>query len=270
VPLALGNWREGRRGVWVSPLDRTMLTDRPNQTGTFNLSKGYELKRQPKWEKSYDKIKSELLTLACRGDFRIVASNLAESHNISRTVLKDVQLRLIEDGIVRMKGRSWLLNRFDFQVISEHYSVRKVLEPHALRTGFANIDFDEAGRCLERLEDAAKRREELSSAQLERMEQDLHVDTLSKCGNTFLMEILRRSRLVHVFNSYYYPKFNPDTLFVQEHINVFTSILRRDVAKAEVALMHHLDASEQHTHARVRSVILGTEISDQRYARLVN
>lgn len=259
----------GRRGVWVSPHAQSGQTNKPAETGTFELSDGYELLRAPKWEKNYDQIKSELLILACRGNFRIVPSNLAEDHNISRTILKDVQLWLVEDGIIRVEGRSWFLNQFDFKTISDQYSVRKVLEPHALKAGFANIDFSVAESCLERLEGASKRHGDLTSMQLERLEQDLHVEVLSKCGNTFLMDILRRSRLVHVFNSYYYPKFAPETLFVQEHIEVFKAILRHDAERAGSALVRHLDASERHTHSRVNLFVLESEDLNFRYARLV-
>lgn len=261
--------QDGKRGVWVSPHDQSTQTKKPLETGTFDLSEGYELKRAPKWERNYDQIKSELLTLACQGDFRIVASNLAESHSISRTILKDVQVRLVDDGIIRIEGRNWFLNRFDFQTISDQYSVRRILEPHALKTGFPKIDFSEAELCLERLEATARRYDDLTSAQLERLEEDLHVEILSKCGNAFLMDILRRSRLVHVFNSYYYPKFSPKTLFVREHLEVFKAILLRDVESAAAALIKHLDASEKHTHSRVKSLVVETEDLNVSYARLI-
>lgn len=262
--------KDGKRGFWVSSGDQSAQSENPAVTGTFDLSTGYALERTPKWGKNYDQIKSELLSLACRGDYRIIASNLAETHNISRTILKDVQLRLVDDGIIRVEGRNWLLNRFDFQMISDQYSVRKILEPHALETGFANIDLAEAELCLARLEDAAMLHDAPTSTLLERLEEDLHVAILSKCRNTFLMDILRRSRLVHVFNSFYYPQFTPETLFVKEHINVFQSILRRDVEAAKVALMTHLDSSERQTQARVRSFVAETEDLICGYARLIN
>ena len=45
--------------------------------------------------------------------------------------------------------------------------------------------------------------DELNYKQLEGLEKDLHVTMLSKCGNSLLMDVPRRSQLVHVFNSFY-------------------------------------------------------------------
>lgn len=256
----------GRRGVVIAPSGHSFV--KPVKAD-LRLSKRHEVNRSNKWEQNYDRIKSELLALSCKGSFRIVSSNLAESHGISRTILKDIQLRLVDDGIIRVDGRNWMLNRFDYDSLSQQFSVRKVLEPFALREAFPNIDLDETQQQLERLEQAKIQSGQLTSAQLEALEDDLHVHTLAQCGNPFLMDMLRRSRLVHVFNSFYFPIFHPQNLFVDEHIEVFGAILAQDLDAATEALVHHLDASLTNTCLRVKKFVDETADLRVNYTRAV-
>lgn len=260
----------GKRGFYVShghkPSDKTQAESGLNAA----LSDAYEINRSAKWEHRYSLIKYELLALSCRGGFRIVPSNLAESHGISRTTLKDVQLRLVDDGIARVEGRSWIINRFDDAAISEQFSVRKVLEPYALRTAFPNLHRKFAMDCLERLEDVKPRAGDVESSELERLEEDLHVRTLAFCGNRFLMDLLRRCRMVHVFNSFYYPKFQPANLFVEEHIAVFEAIMNSDADGAAAALNEHLESSLNNTRARVEQFASAVKDLEFSYARQVN
>jgi DNA-binding GntR family transcriptional regulator len=260
----------GKRGFLISAVDDV----KPSKSeasqaakGNLEISTHYEVDRSVKWESKYDEIKSELLALSCRGRFRIVPSNLAERHGISRTILKDIQLRLVDDGIARVEGRNWILNRFDQKSIDEQFSVRKILEPFALRSAFPQIDLKFASDCLARLEDAKPRQGKLESAELERLEEDLHVKTLSFCDNTFLMDVLRRSRLVHVFNSFYYPKYRSDNLFVDEHIAIFKAILDQDVDAAAGALSTHLENSLAGTQWRVGQYATAADGLDVSYAR---
>ncbi len=244
--------RAGRRGFLVSSGEGS--TSAELETGTdarSALSAVKRLTRTQKWERNYGRIKAELLKLASRGEFKIVPSNLAERYEISRTVLRDIQLRLVEDGIVRLEGQQWILNRFDAWSVAEQFAVRILLEPFALKEGFERIPRHEARDCLERLQEANRQTDALTSELLERMENDLHDRMLSYCGNSFLMDVLRRSRLVHVFNSYYYPIHHPQNLFTDEHIPVFEAILAEDLPRASKALVAHLEASLGHTRVRL-------------------
>lgn len=257
----------GKRGFYVSH-SRVRQSEVQNDSEQVSrLSNTYKIDRSAKWEQRYNLIKSEFLALSCRGAYRIIPSNLAESHGISRTTLKDIQLRLMDDGIARVEGRSWLINRFDNTAIAEQFAVRKVLEPYALRAAFPNLEKSFAADCLERLESVKPRADVVGSSELEQLEEDLHVRTLAFCNNHFLMDLLRRCRMVHVFNSFYYPKFHPSNLFVDEHIAIFEAIVRNDVEVAADALNEHLEISLGNTLARVEQFASSVAGADFSYAR---
>lgn len=204
-----------------------------------------------KWIERYDAIKFELLALASAGERRIVPSKLAECHDISRTVLRDIQVRLVEDNIMRLDGQKWVLNRFDARAISEQFQVRILLEQHALSEGFDRIDQGFLQDCIARLESASQQSTSLTSQRLERLEADLHDHLLSYCGNDFLMAVLRRSRLVHVFNSFYFPRYSSRHLFADEHIEVLAAVRAGNLQAAQSALVWHLENSSQKTQDRL-------------------
>ena len=84
------------------------------------------------------------------------------------------------------------------------------------------------------------------------------------------MDLLRRCRMVHVFNSFYYPKFHPANLFVEEHIAVFEAIVNSDADGAVAALNEHLESSLNNTRARVKQFASAVEDLEISYARQVN
>ncbi len=242
--------QQGKRGFFTSCAGP--IADRQKPPDDAQPLAGIpKLKREKKWMERYDRIKAELLAAASTGEFRIVPSNLADQHDISRTVLNDIQFRLIADNIVRLDGQKWILNRFNKDSIVEQFAVRKLLEPYALSEGFERIDRVFVEECLRRVSAATTQTENFSSGQLEELEADLHDHILSYCGNEFLMVILRKCRLVHVFNSYYYPLYHPENLFVKEHEPVLQAVLSGDKKAACQALIDHLECSSQTTMDRL-------------------
>ncbi len=228
-----------------------------------------EVRRSMKWAEKYDEIKADLLAAASHGDFRIVPARLAEQYQISRTVLLDIQVRLIADGFVRLDGQKWFLNRFDAKAVADHFAVRMQLEPYALKEGFGHIDQKFAAECLEKLREADEHLDGLTVEQLENLESDLHEEMLSPCGNPYLMSVLRQSRIVHVFNSYYYLRFRPSNLFTTEHIDVFKGIVAGKPEVATQALLVHLENSCTDTQARLSTFAAAHPISDARYLKPV-
>lgn len=229
-----------------------------------------ELGRARKWTTVYDRIKADLLSGSSQGQYRIIPSRLADAHGITRTVLADVQVRLIADGLLRLEGQDWLLNRLDEKGIRDQYEVRKLLEPHALTLGFKKIDRALAARCLDDLKEANGNRDMVTAGQLEGLERDLHVRMLAPCDNVHLMEILRQSRLVHVFNSYYFEKYRPRHTFMMEHIDVFEAILAGRLRHAREALIDHMNTSIEDTIRRLSAFAEAQSTHDSPYLKPIS
>lgn len=257
----------GKRGFFVVGNGASSQQKTAEANAKRPLSAIKKLKRESKWMECYDTVKSELLAVASTGEFRIITSKLAEQHDISRTVLNDIQFRLIADNILRLEGQRWILNRFDKETIAEQFAVRKLLEPYALNEGFDRIDMSFVQACLERVVTARAQTEQHSSQQLEELEADLHDRVLSFCGNKFLMVMLRKCRLVHVFNSYYYPRYHPENLFAKEHEVVLQAILNGDRSEACKQLVEHLECSRQTTMDRLSRFTIDNADVDIRYVK---
>lgn len=244
--------RPGRSGFAVSsPRGASAESGHPDLEVLRPLEKTHLLRDNWKWTRVYDRIKADLLLAATKGDHRIVPSRMADHYGITRTVLRDAQLRLISDGILRLEGQDWRLNQLNERIIRDQYSVRKLLEPWALAESFSMIDRAMAYDCLEDLQRADADRSAVTADWLEKLETDLHVGLLEPCGNEHLMVILRHSRLVHVFNSYFFQEYRPRHAFLREHIEVFHQVVNGNLDGAKAALVFHLESSTADTVQRL-------------------
>jgi DNA-binding GntR family transcriptional regulator len=153
-----------------------------------------QLAARNRWEHIYPTVEHAIAICLAFGRFMINESTLAEHYSVSRTVAHEVLAKLERTGIVtRDQNQRWYAGPLTAKNIREHFEIRWLLEPVALRQAFPRLD----KRALER-----KRDELISAADgqlapeaLERIERDLHVELISHCDNELLLETVMRSQL---------------------------------------------------------------------------
>ena len=86
------------------------------------------------------------------GEYRIIEIELANHFKVSRTVVRDVLSRLQERGLVRKNQSShWIAGPLTAQTIKDHFALRRMLEPAALKSGAGSIDRDRIVGLYERM-----------------------------------------------------------------------------------------------------------------------
>jgi DNA-binding GntR family transcriptional regulator len=210
-----------------------------------------QVRKAPKWKSSYGAIQQDLLFMAARGEFRIVPANLASHYGITRTVLHDIQLQLIQDGLLTVDGRHWQLVALNDKLIRDQYEVRIQLEPFALGQAFTGLKRKMIEQFHSDLLHAQRRKDSITPTELDHLETSLHTSLLRGCNNNHLMDVLASTRIAHVFNSYYFARFKPGHVFIGEHLAVIEALLENNRDRAVEALAFHLQHSIDDTLSRL-------------------
>jgi DNA-binding GntR family transcriptional regulator len=194
----------------------------------------------------YPEVEHTVATCLAYGRFMLNESALAEHYNVSRTIAHEVLTRLARTGIiVQETNQRWYAGPLTSEAIREHYEMRWILEPVALRQAFPKFTAKDLQARRERVI-RAQGGGERAPPELERIEEDLHVDTVARCNNTQLLQAVRRSQLLLIathsaFRSYQ----SPDEIsrMLEEHRTIYDALLAGDVEGAAATLESHLHRS---------------------------
>lgn len=105
------------------------------------------------------------------------------------------------------------------------------LEPHALASSIDRLSADHIDGMLADLRHAAKNYPNVSSSDLYKMEEDLHIHCVEKSPNKEVIEALRRSRCVHLASRYVLGnevKLPKDEPFFDEHLKIVNALAAND------------------------------------------
>lgn len=195
--------------------------------------------------KLYPQVEHTVAASLAYGRFILNESALADHHGVSRTVAHEVLTRLARTGIiVQEPNQRWYAGPLTADSIGEHYEMRWVLEPVALRQAYPR--FSEAE--LRERRDRVARAEAggRSVGRLERIEQDLHVDTVARCNNSQLLQAVQRSQLLLIATHDTFRRHRTSeelSTMLAEHRGIYDHLLAGDLDAACRALEAHLRRS---------------------------
>ncbi|WP_413203392.1 GntR family transcriptional regulator [Rhodospirillum sp. A1_3_36] len=90
---------------------------------------------QPNWLRIHDAVEQEASRALVFGQYRVIETLMAETYEVSRTVVRDVLGRLQERGIVSKSASSrWILEPLTARRIRDKFELRMILEVAALRS----------------------------------------------------------------------------------------------------------------------------------------
>lgn len=145
------------RGFLVGPEGPDLV---PNRTDIKALglvtgkNEDEALQNRPSWARIYNTIERDVAGCVVFGKYRIIEIEIANHFKVSRTVVRDVLGRLQERGLVRKNQSShWIAGPLTAQTIKDHFSLRRMLEPAALKAGADALDRNSLVGLLGRLAD---------------------------------------------------------------------------------------------------------------------
>mgnify|MGYP001809710619 CR=1 FL=1 len=193
----------------------------------------------------YPEVEHIVASTIAHGRFLLNESLLAEHYGVSRTVAHEILARLDRAGLVTQdRNQRWYAGPLTPELMQEHFEVRWLMEPFALAQAMPLLDPADLATKRERVRHAhAVRR---TPARMERLEHDLHVDTVLRCHNGQLRDAIHRSQLPLIAIHDTFQLFLDDAEIVHmlgEHIAVYDRLIARDTDGAMKALEHHLKRS---------------------------
>lgn len=193
----------------------------------------------------YPEVEHAVASCLAYGRFMLNESALAEHYGVSRTIAHEVLTRLARTGIiVQETNQRWYAGPLTSEAIREHYEMRWILEPVALRQAFPKFTTKE----LQARRDRVRRAEQgdQAPAALERIEEELHIDTVARCNNSQLLQAVRRSQLLLIATHSTFQRYQSRdeiSRMLEEHRTIYDALLAGDVDGAAATLESHLHRS---------------------------
>ncbi len=186
----------------------------------------------------YRTLRREILAGVHQEGERMIQRTLAERMGTSRIPVRDALKRLEVDGLlVKDENGSYSCKRFGAEDLEEVYTLRMLLEPHALRIAMPRLDPDVTGYLRELLV-------ALDQA-VASQDQDRYVD-LNREFHMTIYEASQRPRLIQIIKSLWSgrPLFVAgdlgQTRSAGEHHAILAAIEAGDVDRAATLLHDHV------------------------------
>jgi DNA-binding GntR family transcriptional regulator len=230
---------------------------------------GGEIGLRHAWETIYSEVEDAITARISFGSWQVPETALARTFGVSRTVARDVLARLQGRGLVQMDGGRWVAPGLSPKRVDELYRLRALLEPAALRD-IASPPRGLIEAALGRLEAAAAAPHD--GATLDLLEQDLHVDLLSRCGNDTLLEAIRQPQSLLIAHRFLYratAELFATEPFIEEHLGIFRALGRDDAKGAALLLHDHLMDSRLRAVRRLEALRVFDGFDDVPYLRPV-
>ena len=207
------------------------------------------------WQKIYGEVAESVVACVPFGTYQISESALCVHFDVSRTVVRDVLGRLNHDGLVEKDRWShWTAGPLTARDVKEHFEIRELLEPIALRLSSKSLPRQTVQSLLARLEDKACAVSSLAATQFEELERDLQEACLAGVANRRLSATIRQSRMPLIINRLFAQHFGPSEVPValQEFKRVLDHLLAGEAEAAADALSSHLRLEMERTTARLK------------------
>ncbi|WP_202814470.1 GntR family transcriptional regulator [Aureimonas frigidaquae] len=236
------------RGLMVGEAERPL---RMELTSDHLALDGAELQdeRPNTADRYYYEVEREILKRSLFGRFRVNELALARHFNVGRTVARDILIKAQLAGIVSKGEKAhWWIVPLDEERLRNLYQLREIIEPAALMGAAPHLPRSVIAQTRRHLERAATRFPDLSIAELDQLEHDLHARCLGYCPNRELIEALGRSRASIISGKHMQSilMLTPSTdAFLDEHLAVVAALDEQRPDAASEALLRHLVISRE-------------------------
>ncbi|MBY3224929.1 GntR family transcriptional regulator [Rhizobium laguerreae] len=250
------------RGFLVGPQDEGLT---PNRTDikSFGLVIAQHadeaLQSRSSWARIYNTVERDVAGCVVFGQYRIIEIELANHFKVSRTVVRDVLSRLQERGLVRKNQSShWIAGPLTAQTIKDHFTLRRMLEPAALKAGAAAVDRERLTELFTRLAglEASQPVDHLEKLE-ELQEQMINICVLTT-ANEKTRELIRNNLLpVNAAERLLRHLGLPDDPTAITEMRLIVELLMRGAVDAAAAMLEtHLDASMKRMIAQMKIVAI--------------
>ncbi|KXF78168.1 GntR family transcriptional regulator [Paramesorhizobium deserti] len=217
------------------------------------------LQSRSSWERIYNQVEADVAGCVVFGRYRIIEMELANHFNVSRTVVRDVLTRLRERGLVRKNQSShWIAGPLTAQTVKDHFALRTMLEPPAIRLGARAVSPARLEALLKRLRAA----EEASATGSLRESEAIQTEFIECCvlaaPNERLKDLVRNNLLPVTATDRLLRRLGlPGDPAIITELRLIAELLLRGATESAVSMMEtHLEASLNRTIAQMKIVAI--------------
>ncbi len=209
-------------------------------------------------DRIYPEIERALASCAAFGRFHVNQSAMAAYYGINRAVAHVALNQLERVGLVRQDRHArWYVERLTAQRAADHYFIRALLEPQALRLAAPQLDPAHLNACWERIVRAMRSGDDLDFTLVDQIERDLHYDLVHRAPNEQLVKIINESQLPLISTSYTIERYKDAEVIhgtLPQHLTVFNYLIEGNVDRAADALRYHLEQASRVNTARLEKL----------------
>jgi DNA-binding GntR family transcriptional regulator len=204
-------------------------------------------------EKVLENLQGILSTAMVFGCYQVDETGAAKHYNTSRAVIRESLMRLRDKGLVEKEPYSqWLTGPLTARELADHFEIRAHLEPAALRKAGERLSVAWLNARLDNVQTC--RGKQLNAAELEMLEEDLHIRSLEPAGNKLMMQILRQNQSPFIVTRIFYERLSipVDSAMLDEHSLVYEFLLKRNWELAAACMRDHLERAQVRTLQRLK------------------
>ncbi|EKF57910.1 transcriptional regulator protein [Agrobacterium albertimagni AOL15] len=217
------------------------------------------LQSRSSWERIYNTVEADVAGCVVFGRYRIIEIELANHFNVSRTVVRDVLTRLRERGLVRKNQSShWIAGPLTAQTVKDHFVLRKMLEPPAIRLGAGAIDPRRLDALLQHLRATEATSNAGSLSEIETIQSEFIECCVLAAPNDRLKDLVRNNLMPVLATDRLLRRLGlPGDPAIITELRLITELLLRGATEAAVSMMEtHLEASLNRTIAQMKIVAI--------------
>lgn len=194
---------------------------------------------------------AEILGRIISGEYppgsRLVEEELAATHDVSRTPIREVLFALERDGLVRrVKNQGAKVVAFTADDVEEIYEIRKALERLAVRRAVPNLKLNDLLEFEKELEKLNSHKGPEWNDRQAAVDLRLHRLIVRYSGNRRLIAYLENiSLLIHSLRLVGYREDRHARRAGEEHLGIVRALKARDARLAEELLASHIDTSKR-------------------------
>jgi len=195
----------------------------------------------------YAEILGKIISGEYRPGSRLVEEELASTHEVSRTPIREVLFALERDGLVRrVKNQGAKVVAFTADDVEEIYEIRKALEILAVRKAIPNLRLNDLLQFERELEELNSHKGSNWNDRQATVDLRLHRLIVRYSGNRRLISYLENiSLLIHSLRLVGYREDRHARRAGEEHLGIVRALKARDAPLAEELLVNHLDTSKR-------------------------
>lgn len=211
------------------------------------MEKDVSVRRYRVVDQVYDIVKAQIIQGTLKPGERILADELAQKLNASKTPIREALNRLKGENLVvdTKKGKMSVV-KFTHEEIAQICELRGSMETLALRWGFENISRE---KLKQNLAMSRKIKEELDrhdSSDFYEVDTMLHSIIINSAGNQWLAQIISQLRNLIEITRHMFASVNRDKESIREHITVIESLLEGNKKEAVKQLNSHIEHLKNH------------------------